>query len=495
MTNRRNFLKLSALASLPLVSNQAFAKKLDFDETYDVVVVGSGFAGLWAAISANQEGAGKVVLFEKGPSSYLGASGICGGSANAAGTKGQKDAGYQDDKAVFEEEVMRGGNNENIRELVHLYCQNAADTLDWFYDKGMKFSFRKNPAFSVLRQHACPTGKGAELLRYLQKEITAQNIPLRLNTPATSLITDEQGKVIGVTVKSKGVEKKIRANKGVILCTGGFLGDPQLIDRFLTSFAGAISCGSPLCKGDGLLMATKIGAATTHLNYGAVFAYGMPTDAKNRRGLNFRGLNMALAGGIVVGPDGKRFIKDETLPTPLALEMARRGFKKVYSIGTVKQLMAYIDGPSPVTGMSREALKDSLKTEKYHIRTAPTLRELAEKIGVNPTTLEETVKTYNNYVENGVDLEFNRKSINGKIEDGPFAAMIGQPVALASIGGLRVNPKLQVLDAYLHPIPGLYAAGEIIGGLHGNSYIGGDSVGSCMTFGRLAGKSIAGKLS
>ena len=204
---------------------------------------------------------------------------------------------------------------------------------------------------------------------------------------------------------------------------------------------------------------------------------------------------MALAGGIVVGPDGKRFIKDETLPTPLALEMARRGFKKVYSIGTVKQLMAYIDGPSPVTGMSREALKDSLKTEKYHIRTAPTLRELAEKIGVNPTTLEETVKTYNNYVENGVDLEFNRKSINGKIEDGPFAAMIGQPVALASIGGLRVNPKLQVLDAYLHPIPGLYAAGEIIGGLHGNSYIGGDSVGSCMTFGRLAGKSIAGKLS
>lgn len=87
MTNRRNFLKLSALTSLPLISNQAFAKRPDFDETYDVVVVGSGFAGLWAAISANQERAGKVVIFEKGPSSYLGASGICGGSANAAEPK------------------------------------------------------------------------------------------------------------------------------------------------------------------------------------------------------------------------------------------------------------------------------------------------------------------------------------------------------------------------------------------------------------------------
>lgn len=494
MTNRRNFLKLSALASLPFASTHVSAKQQSFDEEYDVVVIGSGFAGLWAAISANQEGAGKVVIFEKSPSPYLGASGICGGSANAAGTKAQKDAGYKDDKTIFEEEVMKGGNNENIRELVHLYCQNAADTLDWFYDKGMKFSFRKNPAFSVLRQHACPTGKGAELIDYLQKERAAQNIPLRFNSRATSLITDKNGRVVGVTIKSKGEEKRIRAGKGVILCTGGFLGDPKLIDRFLTSFAGAISCGSPLCTGDGLLMASKIGAATTHLNYGAVFAYGMSTDAEKRRGLNFRGLNMALAGGIVIGPDGKRFIKDETLPTPLALEMARRGFKNIYSIGTVKQLMAYIDGPSPVTGLSRDVLKESLKTEKYHIRTAPTLKELAAKISVDPSALEKTVKAYNSYVESGIDPDFNRKSINGKIDEGPFAAMIGQPVALASIGGLRVNPKLQVLDVYLQPIPGLYAAGEIIGGLHGNSYIGGDSVGSCMTFGRLAGKSIAGKL-
>ncbi len=492
--DRRSFIKFTSIGGAVLTSGIALAQDQSFEEVHDVVVVGAGFAGLWAAISAKNEGIDNVLILEKGASPYLGASGICGGSANAAGTKAQRDAGYKDDKALFEEEVMRGGNGENIRELVHLYCQNAADTLDWFYDRGMKFSFRKNTAFSVMRQHACPTGKGSELVDMLQKERQRLGIPLKMNTRALNLLTDNSGRVIGVTVIEKGEKRNIGAKKGVILCTGGFLGNPRLIDRYLTSFTGAISCGSPLCTGDGLLMAAKLGALTTHLNYGAVFAYGLMTNKEKRRGLNFRGLNMALAGGIIVGPDGKRFIRDEALPTPIAQEMARRGFKKVFSIGTKEQLMKYIDGPSPVTGLSREILKRGLETDAYHIRVANSIEELATKLELDPKTLKQTIEHYNKFVDAGKDTDFNRTAMNGKIEKGPFAGLVGQPVALASIGGLRVNPKLQVLDVYENPILGLYAAGEIVGGLHGNSYIGGDSVGSCMTFGRLAGKSIAGKL-
>ena len=241
-------------------------------------------------------------------------------------------------------------------------------------------------------------------------------------------------------------------------------------------------------------MAEKIGAASTHMNFAAVYGYGVPMskDKNNRKGWIFRGHVMNLYGPITVGPDGKRFVNDDLGATSISQAMSRLGFKKVFQVATEAQLLDFMkNDPIQEIGWDQNTFKKELEEQKVFVVKADTIAELAKKMGLPADQLEATVKRYNQFVKNGKDEDFGRKYMKGTFEKGPFYGFIGQPIAGISLGGLKVNKDLQVLDVYDQPIKHLYAAGEAIGGIHGGSYIGGNSVGSSLTLGMVAGKKAA----
>ena len=497
-STRRSFLKGVSLASAaiaaPMAAEAAQAIKVDkWDETVDVVVVGAGAAGLFAALSARENGANVLVL-EKNPTVFVSTSAVNGGGITAAETKAQKAAGQQDSKENFYKEMIQAGAGRNDPMLIKLFVDNAAETVDWFYDRGMKFFFRGYPGFSLDRQHSNMSAKGREYIEMLMKEISAHKIPVRTMNKVERLVCDpESGCVLGVKVSARGKEQFIRATRGVVLASGGFAGSAEMVDRFLIPFKGSIVSAAPSSTGDGMLMAQQIGATNTHMGYGAVYAYGLVTDQEKRRGLIHRGYDMAAVyGGVIVNKLGKRFVKEESTPTGVALKEVEQPESSLWVIGDAKMFDGYLHMKMPgVIGWTHERVMQEAKEQKYFITTADTIEELCKKTGIDPEGLKATIEAHNKYVDMGKDPEFGRKNIKVKFGKGPYAALKGQPIALASTGGLKVDEELRVLDAYLDPIPGLYAAGEIIGGLHGAQYLGGCGFSSALTFGRLAGKAAA----
>lgn len=494
--SRRNIISLTP-AILASVAVPAFAAKAPakWDIECMVLVVGGGAAGMAAAVSAREAGAGKVVLIEKNPTLYLNSTTYSMGQFSASGSKVMKDNGIQDPGAdVFYKEIMKGGHGKNDKHLVKLYAENSGKTIDWLSGMGQKFRMVPNPAYGVLRTHDLGNPQtGARHIELLEKRAKEIGVDIITNCKAEQLITnDDQSEVLGVQAEVKGKKIYIKAAKGVILCTGGFMSNGELVDTYLTDFRGALSCAGPSATGDGLKMAQKIGAQTHFLNNGAVYCYGVPVDKDKRRGLIFRGHIMNIYGSISVGPDGRRFVRDELGATTAGQAAAARGYDHTFVIATEAQLKDFMskDG-TQVIGWDQDKFKKELEENKIFAVKANTIKELAEKLGIDPTALTKTIEDYNSYVKNGKDLEFDRKALKGTFEKGPFYGFRSQYVAMANLGGLKAGKTLEILDVYGNPIKHLYAAGETLGGVHGDSYLSGNSIGACLTLGRLAGQAAA----
>lgn len=499
--NRRMFFKsmgAATVAAAPISSalaNVVSPKK--WDQTCEVLVIGAGAAGLFAAVSAKESGAKSVVLLEKAASPFLNSTSLSAGSVNATGTKAQFAAGVEDrsNAAEFAKEVEKTGKGLADPQLVKLFAENSAMALDWLTDHGVVFTPQPNSAFRLKRMHGCDKHTGAQYVDVLFQNAKKIGVDIKLNTKVVELITNtEANEVLGVKAESKGKPLYVRATKGVVIATGGFCGDVNMIDKFILDFRGALTFASANSEGQGLKMAEKIGAASTHMNFAAVYGYGVPMskDKNNRKGWIFRGHVMNLYGPITVGPDGKRFVNDDLGATSISQAMSRLGFKKVFQVATEAQLLDFMkNDPIQVFGWDQNTFKKELEEQKVFVVKADTIAELAKKMGLPADQLEATVKRYNQFVKNGKDEDFGRKYMKGTFEKGPFYGFIGQPIAGISLGGLKVNKDLQVLDVYDQPIKHLYAAGEAIGGIHGGSYIGGNSVGSSLTLGMVAGKKAA----
>lgn len=500
--SRRQFVKASGTAAVGLsaaglIAGEAGAAPVPkkWDRTADVVVVGGGGAGLFAALAA-AEGGANVILLEKAPTLMSSTSAICGGGISAAETKFEKESGIKDSKALFVEELIKAGDHKNDPDLLKVFVDNAADSVDWFQDKGIKFFLRGYPGFSVNRQHNNVSASGKEYIDILIKEVEARKVPILLRTPARRLVVHPgSGEVLGVEATSRDKTIYVKAKKAVVLTSGGFSGSKETIDRFMIPFRGALTCASPMTTGDGFLMATKVGATSTHMGYGAVYAYGVETDPARRRGVVSRAYELAAShGGITVNKLGKRFVREETSPTGISLRLVEQPQQTLYVIGDKPMMDGWLQMKMPgVISWTQEMVIKEAAEQKVFISSADTIAALAAKIGVPADALTKTVETHNGYVEAGVDPEFGRAKANlrKKIEAGPFYALSGRPIALASTGGLKVDGELRVLDPYLAPIPRLYAAGEILGGVHGQQYLGGCGFGSAVTFGRLAGRNAA----
>ncbi len=453
-----------------------------------VVVVGGGGAGLCAAIAAADAGAAEVTLLEK--TGLIGGDTLISGQViSAAGTRLQKAAGIEDSPAHYLAELLKGGRYRSDPLLAATLVQNGAEAWDWLEAIGCKFPGPEG--LHVQHDHTvarsvkfAPPG----LIGPLKNAAEARGVRLLLNTRATRLIM-ESGKVVAVAAERDGVTETFAAD-GVILASGGFGRNSDMIHAICPALAEAVSWSMPGMTGDGIVMAQAVGADVVDnrdlpLDSFRVIQSG--ADVKQQvlyptyLLAQIRGL-----GGIFVGMDGRRFYDEMGRSNEMVQAAMARG-PHYYLIfdGRMAQPSPWLKGDTFAEQMEI-AVKDGLVSAQ-----APTLPELAAGIGLDADAFIETVTTWNQDVAAGKDTEFGRTEGLGKLETPPFYAFRYKPAIVQTLGGLRINPQTQVLDPSGAPIPGLFAAGQVTGGVHGADYIGGSALLEVVVFGVLAGHNAA----
>ena len=491
------------------------------DAECDVVIVGAGGAGMTAALQAVDSGVNSVIIVEKGGSTGGNTSRATGGM-NAAKTVYQdknewSDAttqavektiatakekygdqisdliatveaqfeaykanptGYFDSVELFALDTMVGGKCLNNLDLVMTLTANSAEAIDWLATKDAHLTnVGSFGGASVKRIHRATTedGKttpvGAYLVKVLTADVEAEDkIDLRTNTAATELVM-EDGKAVGVKVKNENGEYTIRA-KAVILASGGFGADLDRVAALKPELAGFVTTNAPTITGDGIDMATAVGAATVDMEQIQIHpsVYTETATALITEGI--RG-----DGAILVNQEGKRFVNElETRDNVSAAELAQEGG---YAYTILDQKM-----------MDASSTYNSYFTKGYAVQ-ADTYEELAEKLGIDPATFAATMEAWNKAVADQKDDEFGRLSFAAALDTAPYYAIKVSPGIHHTMGGVKINTNAEVLTEAGEAIPGLYAAGEVTGGVHGANRLGGNAVADIVVFGRIAAQNAA----
>jgi len=468
---------VAGAAGLGLTSMRAEAAQLPkkWDRVVDVVVVGAGGAGLFAAIEATDAGA-KTIFLESEPV-RLGSTPISGGVFTACETDlqpGSRDELFAD--------LMAAHRQDCDPQMVRAYVDNAGETYKRAKEMGVKFV--KATSWAHMKK---PWGheatSAAEMCTALANAAKKKGAQLLLNTRGKRLVVNSDNRVIGIEVESRGKKQYFKAQKGVVLATGGFTRNPQLAKNFGRPGSEKIHPLTGLgSRGDGLIMGWGLGADMTYMTAGV----GPTAPADKETGatdITF------YAGSIIVNKNGKRFYRESEGYSDICWAGLQQPDILIIQVYDAKIKKALVGTP----------LGNLMKGAKEY--AAATLAELGAMLnkacGMNADAMVETVSKYNGYVDAGADPEFGRKNLVGtsgkmvKIDTAPFVAVISVPGTTHYNGGLKVNPKMQVLDVYGTIIPGLYAAGEVTGGFHGAGYMSGSAVGMALIFGRIAGKNIA----
>ncbi len=433
----------------------------------DVVVIGAGGAGMSAALTAKESGA-SVVILEKEAMAGGNTTRATGGM-NAAESKFQAAAGIKDSKELFAQETIKGGHDKNDKALVKYLADHSAEAIDWLDKLGMPLSnVTFSGGFSVARIHRPKDGSavGNFLVEHFVEKLKEREIPLFLNTRATELLRDEKGNVVGVKAVGPEGEMTLHA-KSVILATGGFGANLEMVSKLKPELKGFVTTNTKGAEGDGLTMAEKLGAATVDLDQIQIH----PTVEQSTSDLITEALRGE--GAILVNLEGKRFIN----------EMETRD---VVSQAELKQK------ESSVYILFDQKVRDNNKAVEKYIKKGYTLEgesleTLAKEMKVDPETLVTTLKTYNQAVATGKDSEFGRSTGLKPIDQAKFYAIRVAPGIHHTMGGLKINTETLVLDKEGKAIPGLFAAGEVTGGVHGANRIGGNAVCDIVVFGREAG--------
>ena len=423
--------------------------------TTDIVIIGAGGAGMTAAINATQEGK-DVILLEMMP--YAGGNTTkATGGMNAAETHYQKEQGIEDSVEQFIEDTMKGGHDINDRALVTVMAENSAEGIDWLDSIGAplpKISFSGGATNQRIHAPEDGSGVGAYLVTALLKKMDELGIKVMYNTKATDLLSLE-GTVNGVLAESDDTYYTIHS-KAVILATGGFGNNQEMIVRYRDDLEGTVTTSAPGIMGDGIVMAQTVGADLVDIDQIQLH----PTVEQKTSMLiteSVRG-----DGAILVNQDGKRFT-DELLTRDKvsAAELAQPGS------------YAYI--------IFDQKLREGLKATEKYISTGitvqgDTIEDLAAQIDVDPAVLAETLANWNKCVADQNDPEFGRTT---GMENDLSTAM----------GGVHIDTGAHVVDLNGNVIPGLFAAGEVCGGVHGGNRLGGNAVADIIVFGRIASSS------
>jgi fumarate reductase flavoprotein subunit len=450
--------------------------------TADVVVIGGGGAGLSAAVTAHQNGA-TVIVLEKMP--RLGGNTILSGGAYNAVDPGRQEAqGIEDSIEKHYEQTLAGGDFEGNPELVRVLVENAYPGIEWLEGLGMKFN---DEVFTVLgglwpRAHKPSTPLGTGFIDTYSKYIEANDgIEVMLDSEAYELIV-EDGKVAGVKASHFNDNLIVKANNGVILATGGFGANIEMRDEYNENWPALTNLKStnhPGATGDGIYMAEAVGANLIGMNNIQLLPLGDPAT-----GSLSGNIEQGVENRIFVNLEGNRFVDEGARRDVMTLALMEQTDSFLYVI------LDSTNYPTPETTNNFNETIEELISQGRAFK-GDTLEELAEQINVNSENLINAVNTFNEAVENGGPDEFGRTLFDRKIEAGPFYAGPRVPTVHHTMGGVEINEQSQVLDANGHPIPGLFAAGEVTGGIHGTNRLGGNALADITVFGRIAGLSAA----
>lgn len=445
----------------------------------DIIVIGGGAAGWSVALAAVQAGSA-VLLLEKLTESG-GSSAMSGGCLALAGTDLQAAQGVADSPDLLFKDLCEVGQHVNDAGLVRTYCDAQLETYDWLKQAGVSFSpvIETASGQSVPRVH---TVDPADMVRALKAAATQSGkIDYRPNIAADALLIDDGGRVSGVCL-SNGAE--ILSHNAVIIASGGFAKNPDMLNQHAPQYAEAVFVAGAGSQGDGLRMATALGADLRDMDYVKGTFGKHPTDETNDHSLQ-----AVYKGAIAVNQDGARFVNESISYKLLGDAVMAQPWHTAYQI---------MDQGIFDTGDDRVRILDfGRRLEEGLFYVGDTLEELAAQIEIDPEVLIATVERYNGYVEAGHDPEFGRKHLvhqHGalrKIETAPFYAYPSTAVVFGTYCGLRIDRGARVLRADGSPIAGLFAAGEVTGGFHGAAYMTGSALGKAIVFGRIAGMEAA----
>ena len=496
------------------VENNATAEDSTVDA--DVVVVGAGGAGMTAAITAAAEGKNVVILESQsmvGGNSVRATGGMNAGKTvyqdenefgESAGvektlkTAAEKYAdnetitalaktvseqwaayqadptGYFDSVELMELDTMIGGKGINDPELVETLCANSADAIDWLDEHGITLhDVSSFGGASVKRIHRPVNAEGktvsvgSYMIPLLQENCEKAGVKMMLDTTATEILTDANGAAVGVKATGASGETVTVNAKAVVLASGGFGANLDMVVKYKPELKGFMTTNAPGIQGQGIEMAQAIGAATVDMDQIQIH----PTVEANTAALITEGLRGD--GAILINEEGQRFIDEVgTRDVVSAAEIAQTGS---YSWLVVDQAM--VDASSVIQGYIK----------KGYTVTGETYEELGKAMGVDAAAFAETMDKWNGYVEAKNDPDFGRTSFANPLNTAPYYAVKVTAGVHHTMGGLKINANTEVLNEKGEVIPGLFAAGEVTGGVHGANRLGGNAVADFTVFGRIAG--------
>ena len=496
------------------VENNATAEDSTVDA--DVVVVGAGGAGMTAAITAAAEG--KTVVILESQSMVGGNSVRATGGMNAGKTVYQDEnefgesagvektlktaaekyadnetitalaktvseqwaayqanpTGYFDSVELMELDTMIGGKGINDPELVETLCANSADAIDWLDEHGITLhNVSSFGGASVKRIHRPVNAEGktvsvgSYMIPLLQENCKKAGVQILLNTTANEILTDANGAAAGIKATGSTGETVTVNAKAVVLTTGGFGANLDMVVKYKPELKGFMTTNAPGIQGQGIEMAQAIGAATVDMDQIQIH----PTVEANTAALITEGLRGD--GAILINEEGQRFIDEVgTRDVVSAAEIAQTGS---YSWLVVDQAM--VDASSVIQGYIK----------KGYTVTGATYEELGKAMGVDAAAFAETMEKWNGYVEAKNDPDFGRTSFANPLNTAPYYAVKVTAGVHHTMGGLKINANTEVLNEKGEVIPGLFAAGEVTGGVHGANRLGGNAVADFTVFGRIAG--------
>lgn len=496
----------------------------DVEATYDVVVLGGGGAGLTASITAAQNGA-KVILVEKA-GSLGGNTLIAGQGFNACDPERQANTemseallgelkSYLDldpaDFGAFAEvlETVKGQINDYIAsgsttlfdspelhmlhtymggkrtgldgtviepdlELARTFATNALDALEWAESIGAQWNDTTSTILGAMwpRSHGLANGNVITILTDAAK---ANGVEIVTDTRANELIV-ENGKVVGVkATTSEGANVTLHANSGVVLATGGFSANAPMVVEYNNYWPGLSdtmpSTNAPTITGDGIVMAKAIGADLVGMGFAQLMPSSHPVD-----GSLFSGIWGSAETQVFVNKESKRYVNEyaeRDVLSKAALEQTDGIFYIICDNKIAKN--------ADVAGMEA----------KGNVVVADTLEELAEKLGIPADTFVETIERYNSFVDAQKDDDFGKPLFGEKIDEAPFVATPRSPSLHHTMGGVKIDTNTHVISTEGNVIDGLYAAGEVTGGLHAGNRLGGNAMTDFLVFGRIAGENAA----
>lgn len=453
-------------------TEQSYTPYEELQGEYDIIIVGAGGAGMAAAIQAKDAGMNPVI-FEKMP--------VAGGNTikasagmNASQTKFQEAQGVEDSNDLFYEESLKGGKGTNDPELLRYLVDNSASAIDWLDSMGITLdNLTTTGGMSLTRTHRPTDGSavGEYLVDGLMRNVQERDIPLFVNADVKEILKQD-GQVTGVRAIFNGEDEKTISSKAVVVTTGGFGGNMDMVTELKPELEGYVSTNQAGSTGDGISMIQALGGALVDMEQIQIH----PTVQQQDGYLITEAVRGE--GAILVSQAGERFFNELQTRDEVSAAINRLPEQYAYLI---------LDA-----GVKERVKAISFYEEQGFVESAETIEELAGKINVPAETLKATWEQWNQNVANGTDEQFGRTTaMEHDLSTAPFYAIQIAPGIHHTMGGVKINSNTEVLKEDGSVISGLFAAGELTGGVHGQNRIGGNAVADIIVFGRQAGTKAA----